>query len=78
MSTPSEMAVRRSGRTIKAPRPHTSPGQAVERPQHRSDTPIDATAWSMTYLARQDVQNQPWFRHLDFAKVAEEAIKQNS
>ena len=35
MSTPSEMAVRRSGRAIKAPRQHTSPGQAVERPQHR-------------------------------------------
>ena len=64
------MAVRQSGRTIKDPRPLTSPGQAMERPQHRSATPIDETAWSMTYLARQDARSQPWFRYLDFIKVA--------
>ena len=47
----------------------------MERPQHRSSHPIDATAWSITYLARQDARSQPWFRHLDFIKVGEEGIK---
>ena len=36
---------------------------------------MDATVWSITYLTRQDARNQPWFRHLDFIKVAGEGIK---
>ena len=36
---------------------------------------MDATAWSIIYLARQDAHSQPWFRHLDFGKVGEEATK---
>ena len=75
MSTTSEMAIRRSRRAIKAPQRLTSPGQVVERPQHRSSTPMDATAWSITYLSRQDARNQSWFRHLDFIKVTAEGIK---
>ena len=47
----------------------------MERPKHRSAAPVDATAWSMRYLQRQEVKSQPWFRHLDFAKLADEDIK---
>ena len=36
---------------------------------------MDATAWSITYLSRQDARNQSWFRHLDFIKVTGEGIK---
>ena len=36
---------------------------------------MDATAWSLRYLQRQDARHQPWFKHLDFIKVGEEDIK---
>ena len=36
---------------------------------------MDATAWSLRYLQCQDARHQPWFKHLDFVKVGEEAIK---
>ena len=36
---------------------------------------MDATAWSLRYLQRQDARHQPWFRHLDFVKMGEETIK---
>ena len=37
---------------------------------------INAAAWSVSYLTRQGVRHQPWFRHLDFIKVEREGIKQ--
>ena len=70
MATTPKIAVRRSGRAAVPNRRFLSPGQDIERPQHRSATPMDATAWSITYLARQDARSQPWFRYLDFIKVA--------
>ena len=69
------MATRWSRRDIRRPQRLTSPGYDVVRPRHRSTWPMDATAWSVMYLARQDVRSQPWFRHLDFVKVPKEDIK---
>ena len=77
-TTPSKIAPRRSGRATKANPRFSSPGYVVERPQHRSATPIDATVWSMRYLQRQDVRSQSWFRHLDFAKVPDEDINRSA
>ena len=77
MTTTPKIAVRRSGRAAAPNRRFLSPGQDIKRPQHRSCTPIDATAWSLRYLKRQDARHQPWFRHLDFAKVGEESTKKS-
>ena len=77
MATTPKIAVRRSGRAAAPNQRFTSPGQAIERPQHRSATPMDATAWSITYLTRQDACSQPWFRHLDFVKVGQESTKKS-
>ena len=74
-TTPSRNVARWSGRASKPTPRFSSPGHVVERPQHRSAAPVDATAWSMRYLQRQEVKSQPWFRHLDFAKLADEDIK---
>ena len=74
-STPAKVPIRRSGRASKAPDRLTSPGYDVERPRHRSPTPMDATTWSLSYLRRQGLSSQPWFRHLDFVNMAEEDIK---
>ena len=75
MSTTPKIAVRRPGRAAQPNQRFISPGQAIERPQHCSATPMDATAWSLRYLQRQDARHQPWFKHLDFVKVGEEDIK---
>ena len=77
MATTPKIAVRRSGRAAAPNQRFISPGQAIDRPQHRSAAPMDATAWSVACLTRQGVRSQPWFRHLDFAKVGEESTKKS-
>ena len=74
-STPAKVPIRRSGRATKPTQHFSSPGYVVERPQHRSAAPVDATTYSVGFLKRQDARQQPWFRDLDFVKVAEADIK---
>ena len=74
-TTPSKNVARRSGRASKPTPRFSSPGYVVERPQHRSAAPVDASTYAVGFLIRQDARQQPWFRHLDFVKVAEADIK---
>ena len=75
LTTPSKNVARRSGRASRPTQRFSSPGYVVERPQHRSAAPVDATTYSVGFLKRQDARQQPWFRDLDFVKVAEADIK---
>ena len=69
-TTPSKNVARRSKRAPKVTHRFSSPGYIVDRPQHRSAAPVDATAYSVGYLTRQGARQQSWFRHLDSANVA--------
>ena len=60
-TTPSKNVVRRSGRASKPTQRFSSPGYVMERPQHRSAAPIDASTCAMGFLIRQDALKQAEF-----------------
>ena len=56
-----------------APRAHSvslDPTTMWRSSSNQSSTPMEASAWSIWYLTRQNLRFQPYFYYLDFIKVA--------
>ena len=60
-TTPSKNVFCWSGRASKPTQRFSSPGYVMERPQHQSSAPTDASTYAMGFLIRQDARQQAWF-----------------